>query len=458
VTEVDHAARAREYLGFSRWWQVVAAAVAMALVSPYQYVWSSIEGPLAASLDVSLPALGGVFTLFVVVQAGSQFPVGWWRDRHGPRRLMLLAGVLAGGGYLGIAAATAVWHLYLFYGLGALGVGIVYTVAVNTALKWFPDRRGLTTGAGTMAFAGGSALVVPFVRANATPGAYPLVLRTLGVLIAVGILVGALVLRDPPDEWLDGAGPETSDGPSETDGSAPEDGDSGTPPGGTDDHDATGGGTAGDGRALDAGRQRQYASREVLRTWQFWLMYAMFVGVSGAGLMLTAKVVSFADALGLSAGTATVSATVLPVAGGVGRLVLGEVSDRVDRERAMAVSFSLCGTGVLAVVWFARQGSTVGFVASVVVATFFWSPQYTLFPSLVGDYYGNRHSSANYALLYSGKMWGGLFGGAVAGWLVTVTDWPTAFAAGGLLAVAAGAAALLLRAPTARGQAGDTDA
>ena len=215
---------------------------------------------------------------------------------------------------------------------------------------------------------------------------------------------------------------------------------------------------AGDGRALDAGRQRQYASREVLRTWQFWLMYAMFVGVSGAGLMLTAKVVSFADALGLSAGTATVSATVLPVAGGVGRLVLGEVSDRVDRERAMAVSFSLCGTGVLAVVWFARQGSTVGFVASVVVATFFWSPQYTLFPSLVGDYYGNRHSSANYALLYSGKMWGGLFGGAVAGWLVTVTDWPTAFAAGGLLAVAAGAAALLLRAPTARRQARDADA
>jgi OFA family oxalate/formate antiporter-like MFS transporter len=100
----------------------------------------------------------------------------------------------------------------------------------------------------------------------------------------------------------------------------------------------------------------------------------------------------------------------------------------------------------------------VGFVASVVVATFFWSPQYTLFPSVVGDYYGNRHSSANYALLYSGKMWGGLFGGAVAGWLVAVTDWPTAFAAGGLLAVAAGAAALLLRAPTARGQAGDTDA
>ena len=438
---VDHAARAREYLGFSRWWQVVAAAIAMALVSPYQYVWSSIEGPLATSLDVSLPALGGVFTLFVVVQAGSQFPVGWWRDRHGPRRLMLLAGVLAGGGYVGIAYATTLWQLYLCYGLGALGVGIVYTVAVNTALKWFPDRRGLTTGAGTMAFAGGSALVVPFVRANATPDAYPFVLRALGVLIAVGILVGAVVLRDPPAEWLD-----------ETDAAAAVDEDGADAADGTEDEQER---TTTDGGAT----RRHYTWREVLRTWQFWLMYAMFVAVSGAGLMLTAKVISFAAALDLSAGTATLSAILLPIAGGVGRLVLGEVSDRVDRERAMAVSFTLCGLGVLAVVWFAQQDSTLGFLAAVVVATFFWSPQYTLFPSLVGDYYGERHSSANYALLYSGKMWGGVFGGAVAGWLVTVTDWPTAFTVGGVLAVVAGLAALALSAPGPVESAGsNTDA
>jgi OFA family oxalate/formate antiporter-like MFS transporter len=45
-------------------------------------------------------------------------------------------------------------------------------------------------------------------------------------------------------------------------------------------------------------------------------------------------------------------------------------------------------------------------------------------------------------------MWGGVFGGAVAGWLVTVTDWPTAFGVGAVLAVAAGVAALGLRSPS----------
>jgi OFA family oxalate/formate antiporter-like MFS transporter len=406
---IDPVERAREYLGYSRWWLVIAAAAGMAVVGPYQYVWSSIQGPLAADLALEPASLGTVFTLFVIFQAGSQFPVGVWRDRHGPRAITLLAGLLAGGGYFGLAYATSVWQVYLLYSLGAIGVGIVYTVAVNTALKWFPDRRGLTTGVGTMAFAGGSAMFVPYVRANATVDEYRIVLLTMGVIIGVVVLASGLVLRDPPTSWA-------------------------TPDGGTEES-AT--------RTPD----RQYEWREVLRTWQFWLMYGMFVAVSGAGLMLTAKIVAFAENLQLSASVATLSATVLPLAGGVGRLVLGEVSDRVARERAMAVSFALCGLGVLAVVAFAEANRPVLFVASVVVATFFWSPQYTLFPSVVGDYYGRKHSSANYALLYSGKMWGGIFGGTVTGWLVTRLGWSTTFVVGGVFAVAAGVAALALRAP-----------
>ena len=131
----DISVRARETLGRSGWCQVAASAIMMALVSPYQYVWSSIEGPLAVDLSIPLPALGLVFTLLVGFQSLSQFPIGWWWDTHGPLLISLIAGVLAGGGYLGLAYTTEVWQLYVLYSLGAVGVGIVYTVAVNTALK-----------------------------------------------------------------------------------------------------------------------------------------------------------------------------------------------------------------------------------------------------------------------------------------------------------------------------------
>ena len=412
---VDYAGRAKGILGFSRWWQIVAAAAMMAAVSPYQYVWSSIEGPLAESLDIALPALGAVFSFYVVFQSLSQLPAGWWRDRRGPRKLTYLAALLAGGGYVGLAYATAVWQLYVLYSLGAIGVGIIYTVAVNTAVKWFPDRTGLTTGIGTMAFAGGSALVVPYVRANATVGGYTDVLRNVGVGILIVLLVSAVLLRDPPDDWL-----------------------------GLEDGDKRGTDKSGLAASL---RGRTYTTREMLRTWQFWLLYAMFVATAGADLIVIANVVRFAEHLGLAAVVATAAATLLPIAAGVSRMILGEASDRFDRIRVMAASFVLAGLFRFGLIGAGAADAGVAFVAMVLGAMFFSSPLYVYFPAIVADYYGAEHSSSNYAVIYTAKVGGGVFAGTVAGALVAAFGWIPTFALGGALAVGAGVAALVLRPP-----------
>ena len=426
---VDYAGRAAEILGFSRWWQIVAAAGMMAAVSPYQYVWSSIEQPLAESLDLALPALGAVFSFYVVFQSLSQFPAGKWRDSRGPGALTFLAALLAGGGYVGLAYATTLWQLYLLYSLGAIGVGIVYTVAVNTAVKWFPDRTGLTTGIGTMAFAGGSALVVPYVRANATAAAYGDVLRNVGVAILVVTLVGAYLLRDPPDDWL----------------------------GLEEDGDGAEGGDRSDNLAASL-RGRAYTTREMLSTWQFWLLYAMFVAMAGADLIVIANVVRFAEQFGLAAVVATASATLLPVAAGVSRMILGEASDRFDRKKVMAASFMLAGAFRLALIGAGRAEAGIAFVGLVMAAMFFSSPLFVYFPSVIADYYGSQNSSGNYAVLYTAKVGGGVFAGTVTGYLVATAGWIPTFALGGGLAIAAGLAALLLRPPSGSGLEADATA
>jgi len=406
----DYAGRAREILGFSRWWQVAAAGGMMAAVSPYQYVWSSIEGPLAENLDIALPALGAVFSFYVVFQSVSQFPAGRWRDRHGPRRLTLAAALLAGGSYVGLAYSTTVWQLYLLYSLGAVGVGIVYTVAVNTAVKWFPDRTGLTTGVGTMAFAAGSALVVPYVRANATVSGYPAVLRNVGLAILVVLLVGAVILRDPPTDWLDSEG-------------------------------------TGDADLAASVRGRDYTTREMLGTWQFWLLYAMFVAMASADLIVIANVVRFAEDLGLAAVVTTVAATLLPISAGVSRLILGEATDRFSRKRVMVGSFLLAGLCRLGLVAAGTAEIGAAFVGMVLLAMFFSSPLYVFFPSLLADYYGAGNSSGNYAVLYTAKVGGGVFAGTVTGFLVAAYGWVPTFTLAAALALAAGVAGLLLRPP-----------
>ena len=408
MSELDHAGRAREILGHSRWWQLAAAALMGALVSPYQYVWSSIEGPLATNLDASLTALGIVFTTYVAIMTLTQFPAGWYRDHFGPRRLTFLAGILAGGGYLGTALSADIYQLFVAYAVGSVGVGIIYTVAVNTAVKWFPDKRGLTTGISTMAFAGGAALFIPIVREFDSPDELPIVLLGMGIIIGLGILAGSAILRDPPDDWLR----ETfsSDG----------------------------------GQYQSSG---DFHWREMIRTWQFWVLYGMFIGVSAAGLMITARIVLFSEHLALTAIVATVAATAIPIASGFGRLIVGWISDHMRRERAMALSFFTCGLGTISLVYLGIAGISAGYLIAVFIAVFFWSSQFSLFPSLVADYYGESMSSANYALVYSGKLWGGVFGGAIVGWLVTSIGWEQAFLVGGLLAILAGLGGLLLRPP-----------
>ena len=246
----------------------------------------------------------------------------------------------------------------------------------------------------------------------------------------------ALVLRDPPKDWLD----------DDSDEEFADDDRNG------DDSDEESAGEKPEKASVRGGigNARQYTWREVVRTWQFWTMYLLFVGISGAGLMLTANLIPFADQFGFAALLVTLTATILPVADAIGELVVGGVSDRVSRERLMTVTFSLCGVGLLLLVGTGQFGSSLGFLFALIVAAGLEGSQYTLFPSLVADYYGERHSSANYAVLYSAKILGGVFGGVVAGWLAGFAGWTTVFLVGSALAIAAGAGALALRPPTER--------
>ncbi|MEF8854948.1 MAG: MFS transporter, partial [Haloarculaceae archaeon] len=203
----------------SRWWLVVVAALAMGLAGTYQFLWSTLREPLSLRLGAPEPALGAVFTVYVVTQTLSQFPAGWIRDRYGPRLPMLAGAVLLGAGFAGTALLESLPGILAAWAVGGIGVGIAYTVAVNTPVKWFTDRRGLATGLVTMSFGGTSFLLIPVIRSRVGV-AFEATLLALCGLVGTGALVAAFVLRDPgPDD--DTAVPADQDAEDRT--SSPED-------------------------------------------------------------------------------------------------------------------------------------------------------------------------------------------------------------------------------------------
>ncbi|MFB6079699.1 MAG: MFS transporter [Haloferacaceae archaeon] len=422
-----------------RWWLVAFAALAMGAAGSYQFVWSTIRGPLGAHVGAGEAALGTVFTAFVLAQTVAGFPAGRYRDRHGPRLPLAVGGVLVAAGYAGVALAPSFPAALAAYALGGVGSGTVYTVAVNTPVKWFDARRGLATGVVTMAYSASSAPLIRYV--GPTVGRdFAGTLAVLAAVTGVACLVGVPVLDDP-ERAADAGGDGRTGTETGGDGDGEADDDPGAERGG-DEREAPAAGRASSG---------EYTWRETVRTWQFWTLYGAFLVVNGVGLMLIGKVVALATGLGLPAGAGTLAASVLAVGDGAGIVVIGAASDRLGRERTVGASLTCCGLALAGTVLLGA-GSAGAFVALAGAAAFLRSPAFAVFPSLVGEYYGAERSSENYALLYSAKLPGGVVGGTAASLLVAAVGWTDAFLLGAGLLVVAGLATAALRPvqPTAR--------
>ena len=454
-----------------RWFLVAVAAVLMGAAGTYQFVWSSVSGAVAGRYPaVSGPALGTVFTLFIVTQTLAQFPAGRIRDRYGPRNVLLVATGCLFAGYTGVGLAPSFPVVAVAYALGGVGSGVAYTVAVNTPVKWLPEdgRRGLATGLVTMAYGGTSVLFIPLLRGS-IGDAFTTTLVAAGGAVGVGGLLGAWLLRDPDDvtvepgdsDRLDAADdPDTPDVTGGSDGSVTLDAsDDSTEPDGSDGPRTAAEEVSGEDAppSVDPSSDGAVGWRTAARTWQFWTLYAVLIAVNGVGLMLVGQSVGYTTGLGLSATVATTVASAIALADGVGVLIVSGLSDRFGGERTAGASLVLAGCVLAGSVVVGSRGLATPFVLLVGATAFLRSPVFGVFPTLVADYYGAARSSENYAVLYSAKLPGGVVGGTVAGALVAAFGWSPSFLLGAVLLVLAGLATLSLR-PVSLDGAVDADA
>ena len=66
----------------------------------------------------------------------------------------------------------------------------------------------------------------------------------------------------------------------------------------------------------------------------------------------------------------------------------------------------------------AAEGEPGGLFTLTLVLTFFtWGEVFSLFPSTSGDYFGAKHATSNYAVLYTAKGLAAVFGVSLATWL-----------------------------------------
>jgi MFS family permease len=424
-------------------WLVVVGAILVQLCLGAIYAWSvftkKITEPIADGgvYGFSAQQAAWVFSAGLATFAIVMVIVGPWAKKE-PKKATMLGGLVLGLGYVlgGFLGSSFVMQFICIGIIGGAGIGIAYVVPIAVGLKWFPDKKGMIAGLGVAGFGFGATIWVKLAGSwfggllNTTnvfglPGVQS-VFVIYGVIFAVIVLVGSMVMVDPPPGYK----PVGWEPPSAISGK----------PGTID-----------------------MISSEMLRTPQYFMLLFMFIGSGLAGLMVIYCIRLFGiDALQAS-GAAATAADAATTAGtamafyaifnGLGRIIWGTVSDKIGRKAALT---AMCVLQGLVMLLFLRMGgSEIGLIVGASIIGFNFGGNFSLFPTATSDFFGTKNLGPNYGWVFLAYAVAGIAGPQVAGYFKdaaaatgpTVSAWATPFIVAGISCLVAGGIGLALKPP-----------
>ncbi|MCY2929642.1 MAG: OFA family MFS transporter [Planctomycetota bacterium] len=348
-------------------------------------------------------------------------PAGRMQDRLGPRRVATIGGILVGLGMLmaGLMGNSHIGYVVGFGVLAGAGIGFGYASATPPAVKWFPPAKtGLIAGIVVSGFGLASVYIVPLAEYLIVKIGLDNTVISLGIGFLVVVTVLAQFLRVPHKvkQLTQSLGP------------------------------------VGELKVAQATpvKKENFTPTEVLKTWQFYLMWFLYACGAGAGLM----VISIAKTLGMSFQPAQVGGYAvmgLAIGNGAGRILAGMISDKIGRKHTLVIFFVLQAV-VVCLLPLVAPGKPLGDAIVLIVVAALVGANYganlSLFPSFTKDYYGLKNFGVNYGLVFTAWGVGGFMLAQLAGWVQdTYKTFTYSYYFSAALLVVAAAATFILKAP-----------
>ena len=136
----------------------------MILIANLQYAWTLFVDPMDRTHHWGRAGIQLAFSIFVATETWLTPFAGAFVDRlgplRGPRITVAFGGVLVAIGWILNAYANSLFWLYIGSAITGTGGGAIYATCVGSAVKWFPDRRGLAVGLTAAGFGAGAALTI----------------------------------------------------------------------------------------------------------------------------------------------------------------------------------------------------------------------------------------------------------------------------------------------------------
>ena len=309
---------------------------------------------------------GFAFTLTIVFLPLGMIVAGRLADKIGPRIPILLGGVIFGLGLI-LSSFTTSYSVFCFtFGfMISFGSGLAYGPIVASAVRWFPDRRGLASGLVVGALGFGPVWISPLCAKLLASGCdITFILQILGAISMVAIC-SASFITSPPVDFAESLAkkPDKSKTPVPTDSS-----------------------------------KLELNWIKMLMRYEFWILAFLFMMGGIPGLMLLSQASPIFSELGGFTATSVASlVAVLAAANAFGRVLWGYISDRLGRLNTLAVMF-VCSAAAMFILPYATLPALLVAVILVIGTTF--GGYLGLFPSFCADAFGLKNLSLNYAVLF----------------------------------------------------------
>jgi MFS family permease len=398
------------------WIVLVAVTLCMMASSGLRSVFGVYIKPLEAEFGWTRAALSGVAAISLLLLGAAGPFAGRLADRWGPRRVIVLALLLLGGGAIGAAAVHALWQLHVtigvLMGVGAGGLGLATGSVI--AARWFETRRGLAIGIAAGGMSAGQLVIIPLAAALMLWFGWRASFFWLGL--------GALVIVLPLAFWL------IRDEPA----------DRGVRPYGATGRTLTAAETS------DARRAGRVGVVEAVQYPQFWLLMATFFvcGYTTNGMVLT-HFMPHALEHSFTEWEASTALGVMGAMNVLGTIASGWICDRFGRRGPLATYYFLRGVSLIFLVY-VWNAPTLHLWAAIYGLNYISTvpPTTTLTASIFGRYSVGELSG----WIFFAHQVGAALGAAIAGWVFEMYGgYAPAFISAGLLGIAAAGLTLLIR-------------
>ena len=341
------------------------------------YSWSvfsqAMSGYLNETAGLSLTSgdLAIVYTVASCLGIVTMIAGGRVNDRFGPKYVIMTGGAMYSVGLILSGFARSVGALVLFYGIiGGLGLGMAYVSVISTAVRLFPQKRGLMGGITTASYGISSVLLPPIVSAIIAKSNASFAFKAVGVAFLIIIVTASLFISVSED------------------------------------------GSARAGAA--AGSSQDLNWKAMIRTPVFYVMMFLLICGAFSGMM----VISQASAIGVTvmafeAGRAAAAVSLLALFNTMGRIIAGMLSDRFGRIGTLRLACVLSAAAELCLLWSGPTTPVLFYVGICMVGISFGSFM-GVYPGFTADRFGLRNSSVNYGVMCIGFGLAGYFGPQIA--------------------------------------------